>query len=416
MTETKYLIIGAGAASSWAIRGIRQADKEGGITLVGNEPYRTYSLPLLSKGFIQGRYPEEKIYLVKEDFYEKNGVNFISTKTVTSLDTENNTAVLDDGQEITYEKLLICTGGSALRFQIPGSDLRRIYYLRTMNDAKFIKNAAVSAKEAVVVGGGFIGVELAAALREIGLNVKLIMLEDYVWQNLLPESVGMYLMDLLRENGVQIFPGHKAVEFTGDGTIAEALVTEDGSIFVGDLFGIGIGIRTNKDFFSGSGIKTNRGIIVNDNLETNITGVYAAGDVAEYPDTLIDETHLSGHIENAQMQGRTAGKNMAGADEKYSQITGYDTEIFSTSLMFIGAPEYGTDYIIRDIDGQPGVTLSHKEGKLCGALLIKPSGKDMRAVREMMSTKDLNILDHQMELSDPGGDLFTFVKGLKESE
>ena len=170
MEKTKYLILGAGPASSWAVRGIRQEDKEGDITIVGREPYRTYSLPLLSKGFIQGRYPEEKIFLVKEDFFESNKVTFVNNNGASSLNSENKTVLLESGEEITYEKLLICTGGSPLQFTIPGSDLRRIYYLRTLDDAKKIKAASESAKEAVVIGGSFIGVELAAALRELGLS------------------------------------------------------------------------------------------------------------------------------------------------------------------------------------------------------------------------------------------------------
>ncbi|MGB3729450.1 MAG: FAD-dependent oxidoreductase, partial [Thermodesulfobacteriota bacterium] len=186
------MILGAGAASSWAVRGIRQEDEEGAITIVGKEPYRTYSLPLLSKGFIQGRYPEHKIFTVKEDFYDTNNVAFINSNGASSLNTNNKTVELESGEEIKYEKLLVCTGGSPLELQIPGSDLRRIYYLRTLDDAKRIKAAAGSAKEAVVVGGSFIGIELAAALRELGLSVKLLMIEKYPWQSLVPEEVGNY--------------------------------------------------------------------------------------------------------------------------------------------------------------------------------------------------------------------------------
>ena len=177
--ESKYLILGAGAASSWAVRGIRLEDKEGNITIIGKEPYRTYSLPLLSKGFIQGRYPEDKIFTVKEDFYENNDVAFVNNSSASSLDIKKRSVSLDSGEEISYEKLLICTGGSPLKFQIPGSDLRRIYYLRTLDDAKKIKAAAGSATEAVVIGGSFIGIELSAALRELGLSVNLLMMEKY---------------------------------------------------------------------------------------------------------------------------------------------------------------------------------------------------------------------------------------------
>jgi len=231
MIESKYLILGAGPASSWAVRGIRQEDKEGVIAIVGKEPYRTYSLPLLSKGFIQGRYPEDKIFTVKEDFYQTNNVAFVPNNGASSLNTDNKTVTLENGDEISYEKLLICTGGSPLHFAILGNDLRRIYYLRTLDDAKKIKAAAESAKEAVVIGGSFVGVELAAALRDLGLTVKLLMMEKYPWQNLIPEEIGNYFSKLLEENGVSIYPEQKVVEFVGEKSLASSVKTEGGEVF-----------------------------------------------------------------------------------------------------------------------------------------------------------------------------------------
>ena len=250
MSETKYLILGAGPASAWAVRGIRQEDSEGAITIVGREPYRTYSLPLLSKGFIQGRYTEDKIYLIKEDFYEKAGVNFLSGVSAVSLDSENKTVGLADGSEIVYEKLLICTGASPLKFPVPGGDFTNIHYLRTLDDAKAIKQAAESASKALVIGGGFIGVELACALREIGLEVDLLMLEDYVWEFLTPEPVGDYLMDILRENGISIRPGTKVTEFKGEGAAAASILTDEGEVIEAGLFAVGIGVRPNVDLLS----------------------------------------------------------------------------------------------------------------------------------------------------------------------
>ncbi len=414
MENTKYLILGAGPASSCAVRGIRQEDKEGDITIVGRVSYRTYSLPLLSKGFIQGRYPEEKIFLVKEDFYESNNVTFINSNGASSLNTDNKTALLENGEEISYEKLLICTGGSPLKFQMPGSELRRIYYLRTLDDAKKIKAAAQSAKEAVVIGGSFIGIELAAALRELGLSVKLIMMESYPWQILIPEAVGNYLADLLKENGVSIYPEEKVVEIKGGNGLADSVITESGGVFEGDLFGVGIGIRLNLDFLKDSEIKIGKGVIVNEYMETNVSDVYAAGDVAEFNDLILGTTHLTGHIENAQFQGRTAGRSMAGARETFSQVTAYDTEIFGTMLMFIGTSDYGTEYVIRGTLDEPQGSFSFRDGKLVGALLIQPGGKDIRAVREFIEMPEGTFAKYKDRFSDPGGDLMDLLKELKD--
>jgi len=414
MTETKYLILGAGPASSWAVRGIRQEDKEGDITIVGKEPYRTYSLPLLSKGFIQGRYPKEKIFLVKEDFYESNNVTFINNNGAFSLNADNKTVTLEDGEEMSYEKLLICTGGSPLQFAIPGSGLRRLYYLRTLDDAKKIKAAAESAKEAVVIGGSFIGVELAAALRELGLSVKLLMMERYPWQNLVPEAIGNYLTQLLEENGVSVYAEEKVVKFSGENGLANSVTTESGGVYEGDLFGVGIGIRLNIDFLKDSEIEIGKGVLVNEYLETNVPDVYAAGDVAEFNDLILGNVHLTGHIENAQFQGRTAGRNIAGAREEFSQVTAYDTEIFGTMLMFVGASDYGDEYVVIGSNDEPRGSFSFRNGKLVGALLIKPGGRDIRAVREVIELSEGTLANYKDRFSDPNGDLMGLLKELKD--
>jgi len=414
MMETKYLILGAGAASSWAVRGIRQEDEEGAITIVGKEPYRTYSLPLLSKGFIQGRYPEHKIFTVKEDFYDTNNVAFINSNGASSLNTNNKTVELESGEEIKYEKLLVCTGGSPLELQIPGSDLRRIYYLRTLDDAKRIKAAAGSAKEAVVVGGSFIGIELAAALRELGLSVKLLMIEKYPWQSLVPEEVGNYFNKLLEENGVSVYPEEKVTEFAGQKGLASSITTENGNAYLGDLFGIGVGIRLNTGFLDNSEVNMARGILVNEYMETNVSDMYAAGDLAEFNDLVLGTTHLTGHIESAQFQGRTAGRNMAGAHEAFSQVTAYDTEIFGTMLMFIGASQYGNEHVIRASSDELLGSFSFKDGKLVGALLIKPGGKEIRAIRELIELAESSLIYYKDVFSDPRGDLMGLLKELKD--
>lgn len=426
MNRTKYLILGAGPASHWAVRGIRQEDKEGDVTIVGREPYRTYSLPLLSKGFIQGRYPEDKIYLVKEDFYESNGVTFINSTGASALNSENKTVTLEDGNEIAYEKLLICTGASPIAFPVPGGDSGNIHCLRTLDDAKAIKAAAGSSERAVVVGGSFIGVELACALRELGLEVALLMLEDYVWQPLTPKPVGDYLMDIMREHGVSIYPGQRVTGFKGggeglavaletEGGIATSLLTEDGREYEADFFGVGIGVKQNIDFLQDTGIEIGKGVLVNRYLETNVRDVYAAGDVAEYDDPVLGVRHITGHIENAQFQGRTAGRNMAGAGVEYARVTGYDTEVFGNMLMFVGAPQYGEEHIIRGNVREPRGSFSLRDGRLVGALLINPGGKDIKAVRELIQIKDVDFREYKKQLTDSDTELQDLAAELKVS-
>jgi 3-phenylpropionate/trans-cinnamate dioxygenase ferredoxin reductase subunit len=412
--QTRYLILGAGPAGAWAVRGIRQEDKLGKIVIVGAEPYRTYSLPLLTKGYIQGRFGEDALYLVKEDFFDKNGAIFIKGRHAVRADFQEKKVTLDDGAEINYEKLLISTGGRPKRFDVPGGDLEGIFYLRTLADSNQIKKAAHNSRRAVVIGGSFIGVELAVALREIGVPVKLIMMEKYVWQTLIPEPQGNYLMEKLVEGGIEVFPNEKVVEFEGKSGIVGSVKTESGKTYEGGLVGVGIGLDLNIDFLKGTDISVERGVRVNEFLETNIDGVYAAGDLAEFDDLTLGEKHLVGHIENAQFQGRVAGRNMAGAKISYSQVTGYDSAIFDIPLIFIGALEFGQEYWVRGKPGEPPVgSFAVRDGRIVGAFLIKPGGKEVRAVRELIQIRGIDIRKHENELKDPNTDLEQIVKGLR---
>ena len=412
--QTKYLILGAGPAGAWAVRGIRQEDKQGKIVIVGAEPYRTYSLPLLTKGYIQGRFGEDALYLVKEDFFDKNEAIFIKGRCAVRSGFQEKRVTLDDGAEINYEKLLISTGGRPRKFDIPGRNLEGIYYLRTLDDSNQIIKAANNSRQAVVIGGSFIGVELAVALREVGVPVKLIMMEKYVWQTLIPEPLGNYLIEKLVEGGVEVFPNEKVVEFEGKGGTVGSVKTESGKTYEGELVGVGIGLDLNIDFLKGTDISVERGVRVNEFLETSIDGVYAAGDLAEFDDLILGEKHLVGHIENAQFQGRIAGRNMAGAKIPYSQVTGYDSAIFGLPLIFVGALEFGQEHWVRGMPGEPPVgSFAVRDGRIVGAFLIEPGGKGVRAVRELIQIRDIDIRKYEDELKDPNTDLEQIVKGIE---
>ncbi len=187
-------------------------------------------------------------------------------------------------------------------------------------------------------------------------------------------------------------------------------------MYKADMFCAGIGIMLNTGFLEGSGIETGRGIIVDEYLETNVEGVYAAGDVAEFEDLILGYRHLTGHIENAFQQGRTAGRNMAGAKTAYAQVTGYDTEIFGTPLIFIGAPDIGEEFCTRRDNDKPRVCFSFRGGRLAGALLIKPDGKDIRVIKELVGMGEDGPYGFKEELCDPDTDLGTFLEHIKGKE
>ncbi len=221
-------------------------------------------------------------------------------------------------------------------------------------------------------------------------------------------------MEKLVTGGVEIFPQEKVIKFEGEDGWVKTVKTESGKAFEGDLFGIGIGLNLNVDFLGNAGVFIDRGIQVSEFLQTNIEGIYAAGDVAEFNELILGEKHLVGHIENAQFQGEMAGRNMTGVNVEYSEVTAYDSGVFGLPLNFVGGLELGNEHWIRGKEGQPPLgSFAIRDGRIVGAFLIKPKGKDMRAVRELLKIRDIDMKKYEDELRNPATDLADFLKNLK---
>ena len=362
MAHYKYLIIGGGLAGDGATKGIRELDPEGSIGMISMEPDPPYMRPNLSKGLWKGR-PEEKIWRKTS---ERGTAMHLNSK-VTGLDPEKKQVLDDAGEEYTYDKLLLATGGTPNH--LPFGNGHIIYY-RTFQDYKHLRALTETGDRFVVIGGSFIGSELAAALTMVGKKVTMIFPESTISENIFPGDLAQFLNEYYREKGVDVLTGETAasVQKQDDHLVVH---TGSGRAFEADGVVAGIGIHANLDLAKAAGIKTNSGIVVNERLETSIPDIYAAGDVASFVHSALEKRVRVEHEDNAVQMGTVAGRNMAGATETYTHIPMFYSDLFDLGYEAVG--ELSSKMrTVEDWQEQPfkkGVIYYMDDGRVRGVLL-----------------------------------------------
>lgn len=326
MKHYKYLIIGGGIAGDAATRGIRELDADGSIGLISAEPDAPYMRPNLSKGLWKGR-PLEKIWRKTEERAE-----LLLGRTVTGLDTTKKIVNDNKGGEYTYDKLLIATGGSPIRLPFGLVD---ISYFRDLQDYQRLRKMADEKNRFVVIGGGFIGSEIAAALTMVGKQVTMIFLENAIGGRVFPSDLAQRLNEYYREKGVDVIANDSVASIQMDG---DRLTVQTGSGRAIEADGVvaGIGIRPNVSLAQEAGLNVENGIVVNENLQTSAPDVYAAGDAVNFFHTALEKRARLEHEDNAVAMGKLAGRNMAGAGETYNHIPMFYSDLFDLGYEAVG--------------------------------------------------------------------------------
>ena len=321
----QYVIIGNGAAGLSAAEEIRRQDNHAYITIVSDEPFPFYSRPGLAY-YLRGDLPEKQLYSRPEDFYEQQRLNRITAR-ATQLDLPARRVTLSDGRALPYDALLIATGSHAVKPNLPGIDLRGVVVLDTMTDVHAIMRMAKKAKRAVVVGGGITALELAEGLQARGVETHYLLRKQRFWSSLLSEDESALVEDRLEEHGVTIHRFEELAEVIGQKGRVKRVRTKSGHTLPCDIVGVAIGVRPNIAVVTGTDIKTDRGILVDDHLQTNIEGVYAAGDVAQVLDRWSGEYKLEVLWPTALATGKVAGANMAGAHTHYRKAPPFNAAL-----------------------------------------------------------------------------------------
>ncbi|MBU2536662.1 MAG: FAD-dependent oxidoreductase [Chloroflexota bacterium] len=354
LTEIKYLIIGNSAGGIGAAEAIREADEQGSMVIVSDEPYPAYSRPLISEHLAEGCSLERMMYR-PADFYERNGINTVLGQKAVSLDLANHTLMLDSGSAISWQKLLLATGGLPIVPPIKGAEREGIFTFTTLDDAKAIDGYLYEADRVVVIGGGLIGVSVTEALVKRGAEVTIVEMKDRVLNTILDEEVSALEDSILRQAGVDIITGHVVSEINGHGRRVQGVTLDNGARIPCDMVIIAIGVRPRMGLVDGTGIKVNRGIIVDRYMATSHPDVYACGDVAEAFDIAYGECRLTPIWPNAYIGGRTVGFNMAG------RPTEYPGGMAMNSLKYFGLNVVSAGIVIPPDDSYE-VIMSNKDG------------------------------------------------------
>jgi len=340
------VIIGAGHAAGQAAASLRQEKYEGAITIIGDELHIPYQRPPLSKQYLSGEQDLSRVYLRPEKFYADKDITLKLSTRVTSLDTSAQQITLDDGSSLEYDKLIISTGSRPRILNIEGSDLPGIHYLRTIADVDNIRADMAPGKNLVIVGGGYIGLEVAAVGIEQGLNVHVMEMEDRILQRVTTPEMSHYYHNLHEGRGVNIHTNTGVSGFAGDGHVARVLCGDAGE-FDADLVVVGIGIIPNIELAEEAGIKCENGIVVNERCETSATNVYAAGDCTNHPNPLLNRRLRLESVPNAMEQARVCATNMLGGEKEYASIPWFWSDQYELKLQMVGFSADGDEHVVR---------------------------------------------------------------------
>ena len=313
-SPASVVIIGAGAAGGAAAEMLRREGYDGPVTLIGADESLPYDWPNLSKDYLAGNAPEEWIPLRPPEFYHEQKIDALTNTTVTSIDPKAKQVTLSDGRSLGYGALLLATGAQPVHLTIPGADLPHVFYLRTLADSRRIIEKAKNARRAVVIGSSFIGLEVAWSLRERKLEVAVVGRDSVPLGKFLGTEMGNLVRETHEAHGVKFHLGRTPV------AIHDRYVQlDDGTKLDCDLVVVGIGVRPNTRLAEQAGIATDNGVLVNEFLETNVPGIFAAGDIARWPDPRAGRIRVE-HWVVAQRQGQTAARNILGAREPFTQF------------------------------------------------------------------------------------------------
>lgn len=328
------VIIGAGAAGNAAAEMLRRAGYAGRVTMIGAEATGPVDRPNLSKDYLAGNAEEAWIPLRADEFYRAQRIELLTGRQATVLDLPGQRVVLDDGTTLPYGALILATGADPVRLPDSVDPLRRAHYLRTLADSRAIIATAAASASAVVIGAGFIGLEVAASLRARGLTVHVVAPEARPLERILGAACGDLIRGLHEAQGVQFHPGRTVQRIDAD-----AVLLDNGDSLEAALVVAGIGVRPNERLAASAGLTVDRGIVVDAYLETSAPGVYAIGDVARYPDARSGESIRVEHWVVAERQGQAAARNILGQRRPYADVPFFWSRHYDVTIAYVGHAE-----------------------------------------------------------------------------
>lgn len=376
MTET-HVIVGASLAGATAAATLREEGFEGRVVLVGAEPEVPYERPPLSKGYLTGQEPKEGFLVRPPGFYEEQRIETMFGVPAEHVRPAERVVELANGERLGYDKLLITTGARNRRFPIPGIDLEGVLDLRVLSDADRIRAAARPGSHAVVVGMGFIGSEVAASLRRLGVEVTAVEAAGVPLAHVLGEEIGGVLEGIHRDQGVRLILGDRVVAFEGQDRV-ERVITANGRRIDCDLVVMGLGVEPATDVVAGTDVAVEDGILVDELSRTSVEGIYAAGDVANHYHPVFGRRVRVEHWQNALKQGAAAARSMLGRGDPYRDVHWFWSDQYEWNIQYAGFHTSWDALVVRgSLTERDFVAFYLNEGRIDAAVAVNRA-KDLR--------------------------------------
>ena len=381
MTE-RTVIAGAGHAAGQIVATLKQQEYAGRIVLVGDEEYLPYQRPPLSKKFLAGSMPAERLHFKPASFYDDPQIEVRLQTTITTIDRANRFLQTENGEHISYDKLVLALGSRARRLPIEGGDLIGVHYLRSIADVEAIRLEFNNHRRAVVIGAGYIGLEVAAVMQQQGLDVTVVELADRVMSRVVSPEISDFYQIEHTNQGVRLRLSTRVTAFRGDKRVA-SVETTDGEQIPADFVVVGVGIIANTELASAAGLIVDNGIVVDDRCQTGDPAVYAVGDCTAHPNAIYDRQLRLESVHNALEQAKTAARNICGKETRYSQVPWFWSDQFDLKLQIAGLSQGYDEIVIR---GNPAdrsfACLYLKNGQLIATDAVN-------APREFIQSRDL---------------------------
>jgi 3-phenylpropionate/trans-cinnamate dioxygenase ferredoxin reductase subunit len=398
------VIIGAGQGAGQAAASLRQEGYEGDVIVLGEEPYPPYQRPPLSKQYLSGELPLEKVYVRAEKFYTDKNIDLRTNTRVASIDPAAHSVTTDAGDTISYDKLMIATGSRPRILNIEGSDLAGIHYLRTIADVDKIRESMSGVSNIVIVGGGYIGLEVASVAVTAEKTVSVLEMEDRILQRVTTPEMSAYYHQLHEGRGLNILTNTTVSGFKGENGKITSVMCGDKEI-AADMVIVGIGIIPNIELAETAGLACDNGILVDQHCQTSDPDIYAIGDCTNHPTPLLNRRLRLESVPNAMEQARVAVSNMLGGEKIYAAVPWFWSDQYELKLQMVGFSADGDTQVLRgDQSTNEFAVFYLKDNKVVAADAVN-------SPREFMVAKQLygKEVDPAV-LADPEADLKTLIK------
>jgi len=382
----EIVIIGSGQAAIQAMMSLKRNEFTGSIKIIGEEDHLPYQRPPLSKDFLLDEYKPERISLKKKEFYEENRVDLILGKRAESIDMILKEIILSDKNKIDYDQLIIATGSRVRKLNVPGSDKKGLYYLRDLDDASALKQQLKENKKLVIVGAGYIGLEVASVAASLGVEVTVIEMASRVMSRTVDPIISSYYQKLHESHGVKIHLDNGLKEFEGDASVT-AVLCSDGLRLEADLVVIGAGVLPNQEIAIKAGLECNNGIMVNEFGETSNEHVFACGDCTNHPNKGLNIRLRLESVHNAMEQSKTVANTIMGNREPYDQVPWFWSDQYDHKLQLVGISGEHDETIMRGSESEQKFLLFYLKNSELIAVNAINSSKEFLICRKLVANK-----------------------------